>query len=78
MRPYFSTNKKMTDIFTRMMRAQHIRLSLDGRIIWDKYESQLVDGLHNKTLILHDYDLGQIPDAADVILDLQKSNMHKG
>ena len=73
MRPYFSTNKKMTDIFNRMMRAQHIRLSLDGRTIWDKYESQLVDGLHNKTLILHDYDLGQIPDAADVILDLQKS-----
>ena len=77
MRPYFSTNKKMTEIFNRMMRAQHIRLSLDGKNIWDKYESQLVDGLHNKTLILHDYDLGQIPEASDVILDLQKTFRQK-
>jgi len=69
----FSTNRKMTNIFDQMMRAQHLRLSLDGKTIWNNYTSQLVEGLHNKTLILHDYDLGQIPEAAEVILDLQNS-----
>jgi hypothetical protein len=50
-----------------MMRAQHLRLSLDGRTIWNKFERQLDLGPTTRTLFLHDKNLQDIEGAPEVI-----------
>lgn len=40
------------------MRAQHLRLSLDGKTLWNSFERQLNITNQTRVLILHDYDVG--------------------
>lgn len=56
--------------FNVMRRAEHIRLSLDGKTIWQDFESQFRHAHNNWGIILHDYNLGQIPGARAVLEDI--------
>jgi hypothetical protein len=47
-------------IFQNMMEAEHCRLSLDGKTIWDEYPRQFKFLPSARNLMIHDYDLGQV------------------
>ena len=47
-------------IFQNMMEAEHCRLSLDGKTIWEDYPKQFKFLKTARNLMFHDYDLGQI------------------
>lgn len=54
----FEDTKKNQMLFTKLMRAQHLRLSLDGKTLWNSFERQLEITNQTRVLILHDYDVG--------------------
>jgi hypothetical protein len=66
----FCTAKKKRELFTNMTNAEHIRLSLDGKTIWDKFDSNLCLESNPKTFIFHDYDLGKIQDSYLAVKDI--------
>lgn len=47
-------------IFNNMMEAEHCRLSLDGKTIWEDYPRQFKFLKSARNLMLHDYDLGAV------------------
>ena len=55
--------------FNTMRRAEHIRLSLDGKTINPQWDKQIKGDLDSFGLILHDYDLGAIEGARELIAD---------
>lgn len=63
------TNKADKNSFNTMRRAEHIRLSLNGQNINPQWYKQLRNDNDNFGLILHDYDLGQIKGARELITD---------
>lgn len=67
MRGHVGAEKYKVAAFETMMRAQHLRLSLDGRTIWNKFERQLDLGPTTRTLFLHDKNLQDIEGAPEVI-----------
>lgn len=73
----FCNNKKMTNAFQIMQRAEHARLSLDGKNIWDNFEKQLQITKNTQTLFLHDYNLNDINDSIYVIKSIM-SGMKRG
>ena len=56
--------------FNTMRRAEHLRLSLDGKTIWNSFESQLHKTTNSFGIIFHDYNLGEIESSYDLIKDL--------
>lgn len=67
----FPKAKKYKESISTMKRAEHIRLSLDGKTIWKDYESQLRRGRGIHGIIFHDYNLNDINNSAEFI----KENM---
>lgn len=47
-------------IFKNMMEAEHCRISLDGKTIWEDYPKQFKFLKTARNLMFHDYDLGMI------------------
>ena len=54
-------------IFQNMMEAEHCRLSLDGKTIWEDYPKQFKFLKTARNLMFHDYDLGQIDGAFEEV-----------
>lgn len=54
------------DAYTSLSNNIHLRLSLDGETIWDKFEKQIPNKKAN-ILFLHDVDLGKIDGVPEVI-----------
>ena len=59
-REKFGTTKEFEIAFQTMINAQHLRLSLDGKTIWNEYYKQLWDPddttvffFHDKTLVVY-------------------------
>lgn len=73
MRKIFCTDKNKERLFNQMMRAQHIRLSLDGKTIWEDYAKQLDYSQPMITFIFHDYNLADIKGSIDVIKQILKA-----
>jgi len=55
--------------FNNQKRAEHVRLSLDGKTIWKDFDKQLINS-NSKGIIFHDYNLGVINGAKDFIKEL--------
>lgn len=66
----FSKTKALAMGFRTMSDAEHLRLSLDGKTIWNGFESQMKHEYKGAGLFFHDYDLNQVEGARDVIRDL--------
>lgn len=62
-------NAATKNSFSTMRRAEHVRLSLDGQHINPDWEKQLRKDTNTFGLILHDYNLGQIEGAKELITD---------
>lgn len=56
--------------FNTMQRAEHLRLSLDGKTIWKDFEKQIQITSKTFTLFFHDYNLNEISDSFEAITDL--------
>ena len=54
-------------IFQNMMEAEHCRLSLDGKTIWEDYPKQFKFLKTARNLIFHDFDLGLIEGGFDEV-----------
>lgn len=52
-----------------MEKANHFRLSLDGKTIWDNFEKQLTQE-RPRTLFVHDFDLNRIDGAFELLKDM--------
>lgn len=74
---YFEKTKWGIDVFNRMQRAHHLRLSLDGKTIWNKYERQIGSREKKYVLMLHDYNLGKIENSLETIIDLKNNILPK-
>ena len=59
-------------IFQNMMEAEHCRLSLDGKTIWEDYPKQFKFLKTARNLMFHDFDLGAIEGSFDEVQDLLK------
>ena len=70
MRNVFVKNKMLQSSFNVMMRAEHLRLSLDGKSIWNKFQNQIDIAPATSTIILHDHNLSDIDGALDTIENL--------
>lgn len=54
-------------IYQNMMTAEHCRISLDGKTVWEDYPSQFKYLAGARNLMLHDYDLGAIKDGFETV-----------
>ena len=55
-----SKGRDQRKIFQNMMEAEHCRLSLDGKTIWEDYPKQFKFLKTARNLMLHDFDLGKV------------------
>lgn len=67
MRHNMSQKKTKYAAFETMMRAQHLRLSLDEKTIWNKFEKQISWEDQTRTIFLHDNNLQKIDGIHEVI-----------
>lgn len=54
-------------IFQNMMEAEHCRLSLDGKTLWEDYPRQFKCLAAARNLMIHDYDLGQVEGSFEAV-----------
>lgn len=54
-------------IYQNMMTAEHCRLSLDGKTIWEDYPRQFKFLAAARNVMFHDYDLGAIDGSFEVV-----------
>ena len=62
--------KKYGSALSTMKRAEHIRLSLDGKTVWKDFEKQIRHDSNAYGIIFHDYNLNSIENAKEIITDL--------
>ena len=63
-------NKSHLNYYTNGL---HLRLSLDGKTVNPNFRQQISKTVVPRVIFLHDYDLGQIDNAVEVISDLKDS-----
>lgn len=73
-REKFGTTKEFEMAFQTMINAQHLRLSLDGKTIWNEYHKQLWDPDDTTVFFFHDKNLNQIDGAYELITELTSRN----
>jgi hypothetical protein len=71
---YGNLNPKLVHGYTKnalstMRRAEHVRLSLDGKTVWKNFEKQLRHDNNIYGIIFHDYNLNDIEGAQVLIND---------
>ena len=54
-------------IFNNMMEAEHCRLSLDGKTVWEDYPRQFKFLPSARNLMLHDYNLGAVEGSFETV-----------
>lgn len=71
MKRYYNTNVETQAMFKTLMSAQHARISLDGKTIWNDWEKQLSETEYGKifSTILHDKSIVNIEGAPQMILE---------
>lgn len=78
-RDNFCNSIIMKKAFNSMIRAEHFRLSLDGKNIWENFYKQINITSDTHTLFLHDYNLNSIENSFIILKELEKkmSKKHK-
>lgn len=70
-------NKLMQSMYKVMYNAEHFRLSLNNKTIWENFEKQLNISPRTQTLFLHDYNLNEIQNSDIIIKDIMKRIKHR-
>lgn len=76
-RDKFCVDNRTKALFSVMSRAQHIRLSLDEKTLWENFPKQLDSNLNPSHLFLHDYNLQAIKDSDLAIKEIIKNRKRK-
>lgn len=63
-------NKTERDLFKKFLNSEHLRLSLDGKTIWDDWSTQLYNDKNGHTVTFHDFDLNSIENATEGIQEV--------
>lgn len=63
-------NNTIKSSFSTIRRAEHLRLSLDGKTIWSDFEKQIRREVGAYGIIFHDYDVNKLEGAYQLITDL--------
>lgn len=58
--------------FNSLMTGEHLRLSLDGKTIWKDFEKQLKRDTYHHQIYLYDYNLNEIKNAPEMIIEIGK------
>lgn len=66
----FSDDVTHSAAFKTMMNAEHLRISLDGKTIWNKYKKPVKIRPKTQAIFLHDYDLNKIEGSIEAIQEL--------
>lgn len=74
----YDRTRELKMLFTKLIRGEHLRLSLDGSTIWDKYDKNLVLTQNTDSIFLHDYDLAKINGSFDIIKNMSLRYTVKG
>lgn len=62
-----TTSPQRKKIFQNMMTAEHCRLSLDGKTVWEDFPRQFSCLRSARNLMLHDYDLGKVEGSFETV-----------
>lgn len=73
---FFVDKKTRKKIFNSMYNATHLRLSVDGEQVMDKFERQIIDSKIS-ALFFHDLHLDKVKDSFEVIKELKKNENPK-
>ena len=76
-RDKFITGISYEHAFRTMERANHFRISLDGKTIWKDFEKQL-SFPKTRTLFVHDFDLNQINGSFELLKDMSEASPFLG
>lgn len=76
-RKHYVKNPITKTLFARFMKAEHLRLSLDGKTLWKDFFSQVKLTGNTRTVIIHDYDITALAETQDVIEELLTRNLKK-
>ena len=68
----FKGQEGLKNSYKALTNSQHLRLSLDGKTIWQDFEKQLKDYDTTSAFFFHDTDLGKIEGSYEVIQDILK------
>lgn len=68
----FKQQTQLQQSYKALSNSQHLRLSLDGKTIWQDFEKQLKDYNSTSAFFFHDTDLGKIKDSYETINYLLK------
>ena len=63
----YTTSKYRHTAFKKMRKSEHLRLSLDGKTLWQNFEKQLKYQNLYVGVVFHDYDLNKIPNSIEAI-----------
>lgn len=76
---YLSSGLATRDkIFKNLITAEHCRISLDGKTVWDKYPTQFKQLPSQRNIIFHDYDLGAIDGQFETVQEILKNARNDG
>lgn len=62
-----TNNVNRKKIYQNMIEAEHCRLSLDGKTIWQNFEKQFYFLPSARNLMIHDYDLANIKNSFETV-----------
>ena len=74
---FYEGRKTHVSIFTSLVNNIHLRLSLDGKTVWNNFEKQIPKNTKTNIMFFHDVDLGQVENSYEVIKDLLKKYSRK-
>lgn len=66
----FNTTSQYAKIFTQMVSGEHIRISLDGKTLWENSDKSYSITNNTRVLIFHDYDLNAITDGYEKVKEI--------
>lgn len=69
----YSSKKSLKDLFNTMVNSEHIRLSLDGKNIWNNYYKTYTITNKTRCIIFHDFNLNEIKDSNLIVKDIVKT-----
>ena len=64
---FVSGSKEHSNVYTSLVSNIHLRLSLNGESIWDKFEKQIAANNKANICYFHDFDLGAIQDSPEAV-----------
>ena len=77
MQKFYQKDKVNQKLFNIMLKAHHLRLSLDNKNIFNNWKKQIENDNRNKYFIFHDKNIQNIPQYFDVLEEIRNQYCNK-